>query len=123
MLRILVAFIAITTIKPWKSYSTPCTRFHYSDNSSTSPHPGYGDFVACAMSESFLSHDMSPDDNIMGSTWHLYNVVTGHEIYNTGPMTHGPGPKTYSPGPKTHSPVLMTQPTSYALSIQVSYQN
>src|SRR5271168_2250223 len=85
MLRILVAFIGITTIKPWKSYSTPCTRFHYSDNSSTSPHPGYGDFVACAMSESFLSHDMSPDDNIMGSTWHLYDVVTGHEIYNTGP--------------------------------------
>ena len=103
MLYFLVAFIALTTIKPWISFIT-------SSAFVLSP-PILLDY--CAMYDSFSNVDRKLDHNTMGSISHLYYFTPGCKTHITGPMTHhNAGCKTHNLNRFGHA----TQDTSYALT-------
>jgi hypothetical protein len=112
MLYFLVAFIALTAIKQWNPLFSPQAVVHPLDDScpSTYPHHHYHNTATCAMYNSFPNLDLILDDNLMGSIWHLYDMVTGRKTHNAGCMVHNAGCTTHNAAGCTPITLLIVQP-------------
>src|ERR1700679_2370384 len=100
MLYFIVTFIALTAIKNWNPLFIPQDVIDPSADScpSTYPHHRYHNTVTCTMYNSFPNLNLSLDNNLMGSVWHLYDMAAGPKTHNTGCMTHNVGCMTHNTG-------------------------
>src|SRR5271156_2814114 len=114
MLSFLITFFALTVFRQCPLFTSPHAAISCSETyhpSSCLHHSYYHDVTY----DSFLNLNLTLDDNVTGSIWHLYYVTAGHKNHVTGCMPHNPGCMTHNlvclthNGCTTHIPGCLTQ--------------
>jgi hypothetical protein len=139
MLYFLVAFVAFCAFKQWNPMFQvgPQAGTHYLADSSSCPpansrpstyrHHHYHHAQTSTMYDTFLSLDLTLDDNSFRSVSHLHYVAAVvADTHNLGctttinlcHMTYNPGLTTHNPSHMTHNLGHISKSKSYALSMQ-----